>query len=371
MDYYGGNGSRTRPRYRGRTGELLESMKQSSTVIAFLLLSVVGCNTAPGVTQATGGGGGTSTGGSGGSGGRGGAGGTGGMGRPPMPPPAGTGGAGGAGGAGGMSPPITGFTAADIGGWKLGPEVQGGDDTGVGPGGEGRDCNALVGVVRDFKGTDVGGHPDFERFSGDSATTGMVAEMLGTDRKPVYTGKCEQGGGGRGNRGECPFGQQTSSKMAFDQWYRFTDGVNKPYLIYFQFEPQADGSSVFESGKFFPLDGAGWGNSGEDTEGMTRNFGFTTELHTTFKFNGGERFTFKGDDDLWVFINGKLALDLGGLHPQVSGDVVLDQATAGRLGIEPGKVYPMDLFHAERHTDASNFRVTTNFAFIDCGTIIK
>jgi multiple sugar transport system ATP-binding protein len=47
------------------------------------------------------------------------------------------------------------------------------------------------------------------------------------------------------------------------------------------------------------------------------------------------------------------------------------EAAASMLGIEKGKVYPMDLFHAERHTDASNFRVDTNFAFVDCGRVIN
>jgi fibro-slime domain-containing protein len=39
------------------------------------------------------------------------------------------------------------------------------------------------------------------------------------------------------------------------------------------------------------------------------------------------------------------------------------------LGIEKGKVYPLELFHAERHTTASHFRVDTTLTFVDCGTI--
>jgi fibro-slime domain-containing protein len=44
-------------------------------------------------------------------------------------------------------------------------------------------------------------------------------------------------------------------------------------------------------------------------------------------------------------------------------------ASAGDLGITPGNIYPLELFHAERHTNASNFRVDTTLAFVDCGTV--
>jgi fibro-slime domain-containing protein len=286
-----------------------------------------------------------------------------------VPPPDGgtgnnTGGTGnGSGGAAPyMLPPD--YTKATKGGFKLGPAVDlgaaGGSGEAGAPGAAGSSSGcgtAILGVVRDFKGkNEMGGHPDFEAYSGVGASKGIVKATLGDDQKPVYNGT--------GPIIDAKNGQQTTSKMDFDSWYRATDKVNKPYLVYFYFEPN-NGVLTFQSTAFYPLDGKGWGN----TPGSSHNFGFTTEVHTQFTYKGGETFAFTGDDDLWVFINHKLAIDLGGLHPQTNDTILLDR-DAAKLGITVGQVYDLDLFHAERHTNESNFRVDTNLAFTNCGTII-
>ncbi|MEO6599393.1 MAG: fibro-slime domain-containing protein [Polyangiaceae bacterium] len=290
-------------------------------------------------------------------------------------PEGGTGGVGSSGGAGGepgsyMLP--AGFTKGQLGGYKLGSAIDGivgaaGEAAG---GASGSGCGTqILGVVRDFKGAnEPDGHPDFEAFSGSDASEGIVKPVLGADQKPEYAAM----GAFKDRRN----GQQTTSKMAFDQWYRATAGVNKPYVVYFYFQPNPDKAGVltFQSTAFFPLDGQGWGNSCAEADAecpkQAHNFGFTTEVHTQFNYKGKETFAFTGDDDLWVFINHKLAIDLGGLHSQTSKTVSLD-AEAQKLGIVIGGTYDLDLFHAERHTNASNFRVDTNLAFTNCGTIIE
>lgn len=70
---------------------------------------------------------------------------------------------------------------------------------------------------------------------------------------------------------------------------------------------------------------------------------------------GLEVFTFTGDDDLWVFIDDTLAIDLGGVHGAMTQSVGLDT-----LGLTVGNTYDFDLFFAERHTVASNFRIDTS-----------
>jgi len=253
-----------------------------------------------------------------------------------------------------------GFTPGDKGGWLVGDEiVSGGPGSGGGSGtggsngtggGDDEDCGTeIVGIVRDFRRGDLpGGHPDFAQFNGDGATTGLVMNELSAARKPQFSGD--------------PRNQMTTADN-FDQWYNNTPDVNRAYLTTFSFEPN-DGVLTFQSNAFFPLDDKGWGNQDEE-----HNYGFTTEIHTQFVYNAGDTFAFTGDDDLWVFINDRLALDIGGLHSQVSDSISLDDL-AGQLEIEVGKVYALDLFHAERAPSESNFRVDTTLQFTSCAIIV-
>jgi len=88
------------------------------------------------------------------------------------------------------------------------------------------------------------------------------------------------------------------------------------------------------------------------------------EIHTTFTYQGGETFGFTGDDDLWVFIDDRLAIDLGGVHGAMSASVGLDT-----LGLTVGNTYDFDLFFAERHTSASSFRIDTSIRLEPTGVI--
>jgi fibro-slime domain-containing protein len=256
----------------------------------------------------------------------------------------------GSGGASGTGQPKTlpaGFTAANtLGGYRLGAPITAADSVGgsAGASTSSDGCGTtILAVIRDFKAD----HMNFEGNTGDDR--GIVKPLLGADRKPVFA----------------PSGptKTVADPAQFDDWYRNTPGVNQPYKFEFWFAP-SQGVSSFQSTAFFPLDGAGFGNQGND-----HNFHFTTEIHTQFKYRGKEQFHFTGDDDVWVFINNKLVIDLGGVHVAENAMVDID-SRAAELGLVIGSVYPFDMFQNERHTSQSNFRADTSLEFVNCGVIV-
>ena len=95
--------------------------------------------------------------------------------------------------------------------------------------------------------------------------------------------------------------------------------------------------------------------SGQGARGGKHNFGFTMKIQAQFEYVPGQYFSFFGDDDVWVFINNKLVVDIGGQHAQEEGAVDLDT-----LGLTPGVTYPFHIFYAERHIYESNFKMLTS-----------
>ena len=91
-----------------------------------------------------------------------------------------------------------------------------------------------------------------------------------------------------------------------------------------------------------------------------RNQQFCFESHANFVYKPGLRFSFRGDDDIWVFIDNKLAVDLGGTHLAAPGYVNLDNFAGKSGALKEGTTYDIDIFFCDRRTTMSNVRIKTN-----------
>ncbi|MBN1604335.1 MAG: fibro-slime domain-containing protein [Chitinispirillaceae bacterium] len=194
---------------------------------------------------------------------------------------------------------------------------------------------------------DIGNHIDF----GGTVTNfvpGIVKTKLGSNGKPVHD-------------------PSDSTVKALSEWFtteKFTGGYTNERCCNIVLHKNDDGLHEYQTSSFFPiddfkhLDDAGSvanPNWADGNQGYEHNFHFVMELGCEFEYRKGQTFYFRGDDDVWVFIDSQLVVDIGGIHGPIERSVDLDT-----LGLTQGKSYSFKLFFAERHCCGSNFKMVTS-----------
>jgi len=238
---------------------------------------------------------------------------------------------------------------------------------------DGDDVLELIGIVRDF----LPGHPDFDVAppQGYGQYMWNVATTLGEHRRPVYVGggfKVQQQArddSGRdiswtlydAARGDSPAvqgnpdGGSIDSAESFDEWFRDIPGVNMSMLHTVagsrQDDDEYEGMYEINIPQFYPIDDMLLGND------SNHNRFFTYVIVAEFEYDADADYQmyFKSDDDAWLFIDGLMVADLGGINGSSEQWIELD-----RLDLVDGQTYRMRLLKSDRSDASCRFHLVTD-----------
>jgi fibro-slime domain-containing protein len=215
-------------------------------------------------------------------------------------------------------------------------------------------------LIRDFKKYDANDpttNPAFHNNQTRNSESDVVADTLGADSKPVYKAPTNT--------------VPTFGKKYFDQWYRDVPGTNIAVSFPINLTTNTDGLFAYDCHQtgtpdmatgaprllFFPIDDGSSYMTVFGNQGDVHNFAFSGEMHALFTYPGQGVFKFRSDDDLYVFIAGKLIAAASAPGQHVAEATMFDLTT---LGLTAGHDYPLDVFYAERAGAAGDFMIATS-----------
>lgn len=151
------------------------------------------------------------------------------------------------------------------------------------------------------------------------------------------------------------------------RWFDGVDGKSMGYAG--MLELRFDGNQtvfLFDERNFYPLDDVGFSDGDiVNKDGHNHLFTMSFAVPFTVLASGAEEFTIEADDDTFVYIDNKLALDMGGIHDAVVGRIAVHEngevytgvggeslAYSG-INVPVGEGAIIRVFHADRDSRES------------------
>jgi fibro-slime domain-containing protein len=180
---------------------------------------------------------------------------------------------------------------------------------------------------------------------GGWATKGLVKDSLDADGLPIWTGKIA-----------CDIGVAADGP---GNWFKPGRARSEATIRVVLANSGKQGEWSYSNTNFFPLD-----TVTSIVPRILPNYGFC--LHYQFEAENvpGASITVSGDDDIWLFAQKRLALDLGGQHAPDTARLEF-----WKLGLAQGRTIKLDLFQCERHRVGSSFGISTNALLHPVGTL--